>query len=296
MKKGIFYILLTAVVFTTLEPVSKLIAAQINPFAITFIRFFIGGAMLIPFSIFQVRKRNIKLDKKDYLSMALLGVLCICISMVLLQFAVLKADSPALIAIVFSSNSVFTILLSAIILKERLTAVKVAAILLCIAGVLISTDFSSGSNVFSVVLAVLSAVSFSLYTVLSKRYMTKVSGIIQTGFSFFMGSIILLAALLLIKVDFAGGLNTGNIIHLLYLGIAVTGIGYWSYFRAMEKSSAMSASLVFFIKPILTPFAAFFINGIVPGVQVFAALILVLGGSYLTTLKPQKSKLNSFEV
>lgn len=290
MKKGIFYILLTAVVFTTLEPVSKLIAAQINPFAITFIRFFIGGAMLIPFSIFQVRKRNIKLDKKDYLSMALLGVLCICISMVLLQFAVFKADSPALIAIVFSSNSVFTIMLSAIILKERLTAVKIAAILLCIAGVLISTDVSSSSNVFSVVLAVLSAVSFSLYTVLSKKYMIKVSGIIQTGYSFFMGSIILMVALFLMKVDFIGGVNAGNIMHLLYLGIAVTGIGYWSYFRAMEKSSALSASLVFFIKPILTPFAAFFINGIVPGRQVFVALILVLGGSYLATLKTQELK------
>jgi len=205
--------------------------------------------------------------------------------MVLLQFAVLKADSPALIAIIFSSNSVFTILLSAVILKDKLTAVKGVAIGLCIAGVLVCTDFSSGSNIFSVVLAVLSSITFSLYTVLSKKFMTKVSGIIQTGFSFFIGSVILLAALLVTGIDFIGGVNSENIMHLVYLGVAVTGIGYWSYFKAMEKTSAMAASLVFFIKPIMTPFAAFFINGITPQGKVFVALVLVLAGSSLATFK-----------
>ena len=37
MKKGLIYALITAVVFTTLEPVSKLIADQVNPYAMTFI-------------------------------------------------------------------------------------------------------------------------------------------------------------------------------------------------------------------------------------------------------------------
>jgi drug/metabolite transporter (DMT)-like permease len=284
MKKGLIYILLTAVIFTTFEPVSKLIAAQINPFAITAIRFFIGGAMLLPFSISKVKRNGIKLDGKDYLSITLLGVLCICVSMVLLQYAVLQADSPALIAIIFSANSVFTILFSVIILKDSLTLTKAASILLCALGVLVSTNFSSGSNILSVVLAVLSALSFSLYTVLSKKYMTKVSGIIQTGYGFFIGSLVLLFILLVLRIEVLGSVNLGNIRQLIFLGVVVTGIGYWSYFRAMEKASAMAASLVFFIKPILTPFAAFFINEIVPGGQVFVALALVLSGSYLATV------------
>jgi drug/metabolite transporter (DMT)-like permease len=288
MKKGLFYILLTAIVFTTLEPVSKLISTQINPFSITFTRFFIGGAILLPFSIAKVKRNDIQLDKKDYLNMTLLGVLCICISMALLQYAVLKADSPALIAIIFSSNSVFTILFSAIILKDRITLTKSAAIFLCIAGVLICTDFSSQSNMNSVILAALSALTFSLYTVLSKKFMKKVSGIIQTGYSFFIGSIILLLFLLIMRVEVINSVNLGNIGHLLYLGIFVTGIGYWSYFKAMEKASAMAASLVFFIKPILTPFAAFFINGIAPSGRVFIALALVVSGSYLATAGKEK--------
>jgi drug/metabolite transporter (DMT)-like permease len=285
MKKGLLYILLTAIIFTTFEPVSKLISSQINPVSMTFVRFLIGGLILLPFGIAKIRKNNIVLNKTDYITMILLGTLNICVSMVLLQYAVLKADSPALIAIIFSSNSVFTILFAALILKDKITPLKLCAILLCVTGVLIGAGLKSGTNLLSVGLAVLSALSFSLYTVLSKKLMTKVTGIIQTGFSFISGSLILLVGLLFTKTPIVSSINQENILQLLYLGFIVTGTGYWFYFRAMEKSSAMAASLVFFIKPILTPFAAFFINGIVPDIKVFIALILVIAGSYLAVAK-----------
>ncbi len=290
MKNSFIYILLTAVLFTTLEPVSKLIATEVSPLSMTFIRFFIGGAILLPFAIHKMKKNNIHLCGKDYGILACLGVLCICISMVLLQFAVLTADSPALIAIIFSSNSVFTIILATFVLKEQMTAKKLIAMVLCIAGVLVCADFTSGTNAMSVIYAVGAAITFSLYTVLSKKYSAKVSGIIQTGFSFFFGSLVLLVVLLIMRENvFAGLTSAKNILIILYLGVAITGVGYWSFFRAMEKSSATAASTVFFIKPILTPFATFFINGIVPAPKVFIALVLVVAGSVLTAL-PSKQK------
>lgn len=285
MKKSILYILITAVIFTTLEPVSKLIAQQVNPYAITFLRFFIGGLILLPFSILKIKRDAVKLNIYDYVTMALLGALCICVSMVLLQYAVLRAESPALIAIIFSSNSVFTILFAVFILKDKLTPVKLLAIALCVLGVLTVADFRAGTNLFSVALAVLSALSFSFYTVLSKRLMKKVGGIIQTGLSFFLGSLVLLILLLCTGTGIISGVNYSNLWILLYLGVMITGLGYWCYFAAMEKWSAMAASLVFFIKPILTPFAAFFINGIVPDAKVFVSLVLVLTGSVLAAAK-----------
>ena len=285
MKKGFLYILLTAIVFTTLEPVSKLIANQVEPVAMTFIRFFIGGAILLPFSVLQIKKKNIKLNAKDIWVMTLLGVLCICISMVLLQYAVAIAESPAIIAIIFSANSVFTIIFAALILKDKITPKKVLAVLLCLLGVIVCADVKSGTNVWSVVLAVLSAVSFSLYTILSKKYLTKVTGIIQTGISFFGGSLVLLIALLVMGTNIVPMITAQTIPYLLYLGIAVTGIGYWSYFRALDTTSATEASMVFFIKPILTPFVALIITGTPLTVRTFVALALVVAGSLLVAMK-----------
>lgn len=287
-NKGLLYALITAVVFTTLEPVSKLIAEQVNPYSITLWLFLIGSVMLLPFAVVKIVREKIKIEIKDIGILALLGTLCICFSMVMLQLAVKQADAPSLIAIIFSANSVFTILFAILILKEKMTKQKLIAVVLCVIGVIICADFSSGTNMGSVVLAVVAALSFSLYTVLSRKFMKRISGIIQTSLSFFLGSVVLLVILLVLQVEIVPVLDVHNVSVLCYLGVVVTGVGYWAYFKAMEKGGAMTASFAFFIKPILTPFVTFLVNGIVPGVKVFAALAFIVSGSYISTYKKKQ--------
>ncbi len=285
MKQGFIFVLITALLFATLEPVSKLIAGEILPLVMTFLRFLAGGLLLLPVSISKIRKTQLKLSVRDYFCMVGLGVLNICISMVLLQYAVLKAESPALIAIIFSCNSVLTIVLAAIVLKDPITVKKIAALILCIIGILICSykSLQTATGLLSVVYAVLSAVSFSVYTVFSKKLMVRISGPVQTGISFLMGSAVLFVVLLILRVNPFEGINTGNIWHMLYLGIGVTGLGYWAYFKALEKASATAASIAFFIKPILTPFISFLIVGTPFHTEVFVALVFVLAGSYLAS-------------
>ena len=298
MKKGILFAALTAILFVTLEPVSKLIANDVTPFAITLWRFIIGSVMMLPFAIMKIKKEKIQVTAKDIALIAILGVFIVCFSMIALQVGVKKADSPALIAIIFSSNSIFTILFSLFILKDKLTLNKVIALILGVIGVLFCADFSSGTNLVSVAYAVFAALSFSLYTVLSKKFTKKFGGIIQTSFGFLSGSIILLVFLLV--MGFATGdaaytimpsvINTNVVLNLVYLGIFVTGLGYLFYFKAMEHGGAIMASLAFFIKPVLTPFVTFFVNGITPDWKVFAAVICIVAASYFATYYKKATK------
>ena len=101
MRKGLIYAILTALVFTTLEPVSKLIAHQVTPYAITFWRFIIGSVLLLPFAIIKIRKENIHITLKDIGIMTLMGAIFVCIIMVALQSAVKVADSPSIISMIF---------------------------------------------------------------------------------------------------------------------------------------------------------------------------------------------------
>ena len=291
IKTGIGYVFLTAALFATLEPVSKLIPETVHPVSMTFLRFLIGALLLLPSAVITMRKKHMKLTVKDWVIMAGLGILNICVSMVLLQYAVLTSSAPALIAIIFSCNSVITIFLSALFLKEKITIKKLTALLLCIIGILICSYKSLGSNAgrVSVLLAAGAAVAFSLYTVLSKKLMKQIDGAVQTGFSFFLGSMVLLLVLVLyMDVNPIEYITGSEIWILLYLGIGVTGIGYWSYFRALRKSSATTASLAFFIKPILAPFAAFFIVGAELSWEMGAALIFVVAGSYLAAYSEKR--------
>ncbi len=286
MKNGILYALIAAILFVTLEPVSKLIAADVSPYAITFWRFLIGSLILVPPAIKKIKKENLKITLKDIGLMTALGILFICVSMVLLQLGVKKADSPSLIAIIFSANSVFTILFAVMLIKEeRFTKNKIIALLLGIVGVLAITDLKASTNMTSVILGILAALSFSLYTALCQKYRKKLGGIILSAGVFLTGSIVLLIALLVLGVDVSPTTDPGNLFTLLYLGFLVTGVGYASYFIAIEKGGAIMASLAFFIKPILTPFVTWIINDIVPDFKVFLAVALIMGASYFAVYK-----------
>ncbi|MBE7042158.1 MAG: hypothetical protein E7399_01510 [Ruminococcaceae bacterium] len=285
MKNSVLYALITAILFVTLEPVSKLIANDVTPYAITFWRFFIGSFILIPPAIMKIKREKIILKGKDIGIMILLGILFICISMVSLQLAVKQADTPSLIAIIFSSNSVFTILFAILILKEKLTRNKLIALLFGIIGVLLCTDFSSGTNITSVALAIFASLTFSLYTVLSQKFTKKFGGIIQTTVVFLTGSLVLLLALLIGGVDVTPVLTVKSFSILCYLGFFVTGIGYACYFKAIEKGGPIMGSLAFFIKPILTPFVTWIINGITPDITTLLAVICIVFASYFAVNK-----------
>ncbi|MBQ7256998.1 MAG: EamA family transporter [Abditibacteriota bacterium] len=281
--KTVFYLIVAVIAFTTFEPVSKLITDTVSPVAITGIRFLLGGLMLYPLAFGFLKKQNLKIQAKDYFIMGGLGILCICISMLSLQQAVKLAPSPAVIAIVFSVNSVITITLGSLVLKEKLTLYKILAIILCIIGICFMFDPQGGANVMSIAYALIAAVSFSLYTVFSKKMNEKYSASINSAVGFTIGGLILFV------YSYIGGcgltdlslIDTKVIFVLLYLIIVVTGIGYIAYFKAFEEGGAVAAGLVFFIKPILTPFVTWIVNGIVPDYKVFIALALIIIGSYL---------------
>ncbi|MBE6700857.1 MAG: hypothetical protein E7582_03090 [Ruminococcaceae bacterium] len=283
MKKETLYVFLTAILFVTLEPVSKLIAGDVSPYAITFWRFIIGSLILLPPAIIKIKKNSIHISKKDLALATCLGILFICISMIVLQVGVKKADSPSLIAIIFSSNSIFTILFAILFLKEKLNKNKVLALILGVVGVLVCADFSKGTNLESVLCAVISAVVFSLYTVLSKKYSKKLGGVVQTGLVFLTGSVVLLISLIVMGEDVIPTFNLTTVGILAYLGVFVTGVGYACYFKAIETGGTIMGSIAFFVKPILTPFVTFIINGIVPDVKVFVAVIFIVLASYFAT-------------
>ena len=78
------------------------------------------------------------------------------------------------------------------------------------------------------------------------------------------------------------GFAPDNILDIVYIGVFVTGLGYMFYFLAMEKTSAATASLVFFIKPALAPVLALLLirEPITPAM--LAGMVLIIAGSLIS--------------
>ena len=86
-------------------------------------------------------------------------------------------------------------------------------------------------------------------------------------------------------MPFISGYTLQNLPIVLFVYLGVTGLGFASYFTAMEKTSANTAALVFFFKPVLAPILAFFILHEAIPLNMILGILLILAGS-MTNILP----------
>lgn len=296
MKKGYFYIAVAVVMFSSFEVVLKYIAGQINSVQLTLARFTIGFFFLLPLALHTLKKRGKHLNAKTLGYFALLGLTGIALSMPILHLSVRYTDS-SVVAILFSCNPVFVTFLAFFLLGEPVKGRHIAALVLEIAGSFaIINPFHTRLNLLGVWLALLSTVLFSVYGVMGKRKCAEYGGAVVTCFSFFFGSLIVLLFILITHIPavaeaivaaglpgFANipifaGYTAENLPYVLYVSAGVAGIGFCSYFLAMEYQPASVVSLVYFFKPALSPVLAWQLHGEeIPGNMLLGIVLIVTG-------------------
>jgi drug/metabolite transporter (DMT)-like permease len=302
LKKGLLYILLSTVLFSTMEVVLKVIATQVNPIQITFLRFFIGSVVLMPPAIKELRIRNCHFKGNDCAFFALTGFAGVVVSMVLYQMAILYSQAST-VAVLFSCNPVFVVLFAFLLLHEKIYRHTVISLIVSITGmiVIINPGYESG-NAIGFALSIFAAVTFSIYSVISRKRSQRYGSIALTCFSFLFGCLELILLIFVSRITavsafftnaglkaFAAipvleGIHWSMLPSLIYIGIFVTGLGYTFYFLAMEATSAALASLVFFIKPALAPILALIlIHDSITG-RMWIGIILILAGSCISFL------------
>lgn len=292
MKIGYVYIAITAFIFSTMEIVGKSIAQDINPFQLTFLRFLIGGIVLLPFAIKEMRKREIKFAKEDLIYFTIMGLLFVVVSMSFFQFAVLYTKA-SIVAVVFSTNPIFTVPLAYFILKEKVDKLTILSIALSLVGMLFILNplhMHIDNGVKGIVLAFLAALMFSLYSILGKKKIEKYGGLAFNCWTFLIGDLILLVFIIIYKIPIIQNVSSSNMMQILYMGVFVTGLGYVLYFKAMEETSAILASTVFFIKPALAPILALIILKEKVHMNTTLGIVCILIGSYITILSKKIQK------
>jgi drug/metabolite transporter (DMT)-like permease len=278
------YVLITAFLFGTMEVVLKQAGANFNAIQLTFIRFMIGGLILLPFAIYDLKKRRYKLTKGDWLYLLLLGVVCICISMALFQVGVMQVNAN-LAAIIISMNPVFTMIFAHFLVNEKFTRRKALVLALSIIGLIIVANptkvLNEGSSISGILIILIAAIAFGLYSALGKKRIAKIGGLPQNSFSFILGSLVLLVILLVTGMPVIEGINSDNILLIIYLGIFVTGLGYYSYLRAIELAGPSIASIAFFFKPVFATITAYIVLKEAITINIVFGVLFLLSGSII---------------
>ena len=284
MNKVIFSVLLTAFLFSTMEVVLKLGGGGMDSLQLTFLRFLIGGLVLLPFGL---REKTLgTLGKSDFLWVLLVGIVGIPISMLAFQLGVERCNA-ATAAAIMSMNPLITMILLHIFTENKMTNRKWLAFVLGIVAAIFLIkpwNIQTGNTALGMFLMLVAASTFSIYTILGKRSIEKVGTFTQISLSFIMGSLVLLVIMILMQRPVLAGVSH-HLPLVLYIGIFVTGIGYLSLNVAIKLSDAAAGSIAFFIKPAMAPVFAVLIlhetilwNTVVGVILLITASVLTLTG------------------
>ncbi len=293
MKKAYGFVILTALLFSTMEVACKVAGNDLDPFQLTFLRFLIGGLILLPFGIAEMNKKGIELNHKDLLKLLGVGTIGIPISMVLFQIGIMNCNASSA-SVMFSINPLFTMVCAHLLTSEKVTKQRLAALAVGIIGLVFIIrpwDVQEGNTVFGAGCLLLAAITFGFYTVTGKLVSQKIGSVAQAGISFLMGAAVLLVIIIMMGRPVLDGV-TDNIPIILYTGIFVTGLGYYSYFTSIRLSDATTGSFAFFLKPALAPIIAVIVLRETILWNTLVGIGIILIASYMN-IRYQKNKLKS---
>ncbi len=262
----------------------KLALNELSVNMVNALRMTIAALVLLPLLI--ARRKDLRLTRRDLPQLALLALLGFVINK-LLEYGGLALTTASDVALLITSESIFTAVLSWTLLRERFRLLTGFSLLLGFFGVYLIIERSlvpnipPGGGAWRVVgdlLVVLALIFESYYTVRGKALLVKHSPLLVTAAAI-VGSTVF-------WIPVAGFELVRNGWHpigwqawagLLWLALMSTVVSYLAWFKGLEKIEGTAAATTLFIQPLLGTALAIFLLGeqLVPTTIIGGALILV---------------------
>lgn len=262
---------------------------HIGPLALVLLRIAGAGVLFWTLSLF-VKKEP--LDKGDLKKMAVLAMFGVFINQVFFIYG-LSLTKPINSAIIMISNPIMVIVFTLIVLKERITALKISGLLLGIIGavtlLLFKGNFDFGSETMvGDLLTLINASSWAVFVVMAKPHMQNYQTVTVMKWIFFFGFFYMLPFGYsdLIHTDF-GTWNGSVLFGVTFVVVATTFLAYLLNTYALKDLSPSIVSMYIYTQPFLaTLFAVFLGKDTLTPTKILSAVFIIVG-VYLVSVKPK---------
>jgi drug/metabolite transporter (DMT)-like permease len=263
------------------------------PKAIIFLRVLVT---VIALGILHFIIPPVKVEKRDLFKLALCSFLGVAINQILF-FEGLNLTTPINASIIITVIPVLIIVFSRYILKEKITTIRVAGIVLGAAGafmVILSAgrlDFKS-TTMLGDLCIFFNAASWALYLVLLKPLMEKYDTLTVMKWIFFFGLIIISPLTL---TSFASS-SFSTIPFNIWMSIAfvIFGATITAYFLnnfALKSLSPNVSAIYIYLQPLIASVTSILFGKDELTITKTLAAILIMAGVYLVTRRPKKDRL-----
>ncbi|MBF9198144.1 EamA family transporter [Microvirga terrestris] len=263
---------------------SRFVIHDIGPASLAFLRYAIAVLCLAPFVIASAR---VRFTFRDLLAVMGLGIVQFGILIVLLNLG-LQFISSTRAALLFSTFPLLTMIIAALLGRERLTGAKSAGVTLTVVGVAIAlgerliTDNGAGDGLGALLVlaaALCGAVSSVLYRPYLSRYPT-----LPVGALAMLASVVFLAGPAGLEGLFTEGtrLDQPGWIVVLLIGLS-SGIGYVLWLWALKHTTPTRVTVFLSLSPITASLLGALILSEPLTLGVLLGLAGVVGGLWLAT-------------
>lgn len=287
--------LLAATAASTIYGINHSIAKGIMPYFIEpygFIVLRVIGACLL-FWIISLWFPNEKIDPKDWKKIFVCALFGMSINM-LMFFKGLSLSTPINSSVIITLSPVLLLILSAILVREKITFLKAGGIIIGLAGGLALVLFGekeqyNAPNIpLGNVLFIVNAIAYSIYLILVKPLTAKYSSITLMKWLF------LFAVFINLPVGFNEFIRVEwSILPLdviLKMGFVVVGTTFLTYLfniYALRQLRASTIGAFIYLQPVIAVFFAVIIGAdFLTPVRILAA-ILIFTGVYMSSRKPK---------
>ena len=265
------------------------IFVQYTPLSSTVIacvRSVIGALFLAAVILVTGKKPNIQAIKKNWILLLLsggaLGFNWICL------FEAYRYTTVAVATLCYYMAPVFVIILSPIVLKERLTALKILCTAAAVAGIILISG-GGGGSAKGIALGLAAAMMYCAILLMNKK-MEGIDALEKTLCQLSVSAAVMVVYTLITQDLSEIVPNTVTIVMALVLGIVHTGIAYILFFGSVGKLPAQTSAVLSYIDPVTAiVLSALFLKQPMSAVQIGGA-VLILGSMFANELLPNLRK------
>jgi drug/metabolite transporter (DMT)-like permease len=268
---------------------AKYALRDISVFMMNALRMILAAIILLPFLI--VMRKDLKLTRKDLPQLALLAFIGLVVNKTF-EFGGLSLSTASDVALLITSETIYTAVLSWLLLRERFKPLTGVALLLGFVGVYLIVERSlipnipAGGGIMRMVgdlMVVLGLIFEAFYTVRGKALLVKHSPLLITSATI-VGSTIF-------WIPIAGGDILFNGWHPLspaawlgvgWLALMSTVVAYFAWFKGLAEVDGSAAASTLFIQPLLGTLLAIVLlhdqllpTTIVGGILIIASVYLI---------------------
>jgi drug/metabolite transporter (DMT)-like permease len=279
-----FLLILANVLWACSYVAAKYVLRDISANMMNALRMIISAIVLLPLLI--ALRKDLNLRRQDLPQLALLATIGIVMAKTL-EFGGLAFSTASDVALLITSESIFTAVLSWLLLRERFKPLTGFALLLGLVGVYLIVERSLAPNIptgggalriLGDVLVILGLICEAYYTVRGKALLVKHPPLLITAAAI-VGSVVVWVPLAGGEILYSGWhqLSLTAWLGLGWLAIMSTVVAYLAWFKGLEKVDGSAAASSLFVQPLLgTVLAIMLLNDQLLPTTIIGGILIVV--------------------